>query len=922
MSIAVRDAPPEDLRVEQLRVLVTKRLESAAGAPIAVRVDAELGIERLELGPSAGAGPLRVVESCSPLGLRAALVDHYHHDHGHDHGHHQDQGEHQDQARGGPLVILTTLAEVDLGEDLLARFHKAKLYHLDRWQTVAALFGAHKVSRGLAEKRHLADALISSPRPARYPAAPGTLIDVDFALEALVSHKLGLPDQARTPAGLLVWASTPEAAAALGPLDTDTRTDLDDHLRERYGEVVDAIAALSAAGNAAELVAVGLAAGVVWHPDSGADRARGRFAATWAGQADPAPSVWNALAAAAHQAVVEDDSPDGQAAGWLRRGDEILAAAGADAVAVAHLSRVLPRSFEARLAGAGDAIGAALAVRAETGLGSPGLTRLHEAVGSALDHRGAAVDRGRGERLAMAARLVRALGKAAPEWTTIVDAVSWYDDEGAHLDRARVQVARGDTEPSLAAAYESLIERWDARRGAGNERFAALAVSLGQRVPAELVGGEQIIERVIAPLAESVPVLLIVADGMALATYAELADELAALGWVHHATTDGAGARPAVAVFPTVTEAARTSLFAGTVRTGDQDSERRAFRDHPALAAPSGSSDGEPVVFHRADLVGGSANRVPGEVLDTVAGADRRVVGVVINTVDDHLDKGDQLPVAWTLDTIGPLRELLAAADAAGRAVVITADHGHLVSRDTAQAATSGDAGQRWRRADRAAGQGEIEVRGSRVALGDGTVIMPWSETIRYGTPKAGYHGGITPQEVLVPLAVLSTGEIGEGWQPRSPAKPSWWYTDGPTEIAERVEPAAVARPLVIAPTLFDEPAPAVAVPAAGRPTSTGWVDAVLGSPIYPAQRKKGRLRLTDDQVRALLVALDGFGGDPVDQARLAELAREPVARINGFVGQLQKLCNVDGYPVVSRSGVEVSLDRELLLRQFGGEAR
>ena len=47
------------------------------------------------------------------------------------------------------------------------------------------------------------------------------------------------------------------------------------------------------------------------------------------------------------------------------------------------------------------------------------------------------------------------------------------------------------------------------------------------------------------------------------------------------------------------------------------------------------------------------------------------------------------------------------------------------------------------------------------------------------------------------------------------------------------------------------------------------------------------------------------------------DLAGVPRARINGAIGQLQRLCNVDGYPIVIRDGTDVSLDRELLARQF-----
>jgi hypothetical protein len=46
-----------------------------------------------------------------------------------------------------------------------------------------------------------------------------------------------------------------------------------------------------------------------------------------------------------------------------------------------------------------------------------------------------------------------------------------------------------------------------------------------------------------------------------------------------------------------------------------------------------------------------------------------RVVGVVINAIDDHLTRGDQIQVDWTLDSVLPLRQLLNVAAACGRTV-------------------------------------------------------------------------------------------------------------------------------------------------------------------------------------------------------------------------------------------------------------
>ncbi len=40
-------------------------------------------------------------------------------------------------------VLITSLDEADLGEDVLLRLAKRKLYSLDSWQIVKSLFQAH-----------------------------------------------------------------------------------------------------------------------------------------------------------------------------------------------------------------------------------------------------------------------------------------------------------------------------------------------------------------------------------------------------------------------------------------------------------------------------------------------------------------------------------------------------------------------------------------------------------------------------------------------------------------------------------------------------------------------------------------------------------------------------------------------------------
>ena len=100
------------------------------------------------------------------------------------------------------------------------------------------------------------------------------------------------------------------------------------------------------------------------------------------------------------------------------------------------------------------------------------------------------------------------------------------------------------------------------------------------------------------------------------------------------------------------------------------------------------------------------------------------MVGVVLNTIDDALDKGKPGPAHWTIDEVTYLRQVLDEARRAGRPVILTADHGHVLDRGQgpnggpgqphpANAAQSDSARYRFG----VPGTGEITVRGPRVLI-------------------------------------------------------------------------------------------------------------------------------------------------------------------------------------------------------------
>jgi hypothetical protein len=305
------------------------------------------------------------------------------------------------------------------------------------------------------------------------------------------------------------------------------------------------------------------------------------------------------------------------------------------------------------------------------------------------------------------------------------------------------------------------------------------------------------------------------------------------------------------------------------------------------------------------------------------------VVGAVINAVDDRLRTAQQLRDTWTVEAIRPLGALLQVAREAERIVILTSDHGHVWHRDGPSMAFP-DAGERWRPASDAPGPGEVLVQGTRVrGLHEETrIIVPWQEHIRYGAAKNGYHGGVAPQEMVVPLVLLAdVTSRAPGLQRCELAKPAWW-PEMPSALPTPVVPTTPKPqyrpgelPFPIRPDDIQVPAPRTSRGPGARHQARqpGWTERLLASPVYLTQKQLMRRHAPDDAlVLRCLLALEQQGGVMTPVA-LAQDLDIPVVHLDNLLARLQRLLNIDGYTVlqVDRESNLVTLHMPLLQRQF-----
>jgi hypothetical protein len=851
-------------------------------------------------------GPVRVVLGTSPLAVRIAMADH----------------------PNEFLAVLTPLTARELGEEVTARAWRHSVRRPSPWDAVTSLFKVTQIDPSLRDEAWMVDLLVRLAPPGGYRQPDSRLLDRGTAWRALYQHGLALPVAEPIPAQLLAWAATTAAHDAVERLDAAARANVAAKLAVDVGPAAELLVELAAAGQGSNVVALGLVIDALWPaPDPAArirleERHLGRRSLT-----GPAADDWARTA----RDMLRSGELSSQRAAVLTRAqailDDIDPAGSAD-------SSVLPTGFTRRLERLAEALEAAVV--------TPGAATLRDAettLATVRDHADAARA---GSRLAAADaafRLVRRWTVAgaddpAPVAGDLTTLTRTYLDEGAWVDAARHRIAQGETVASLAAVYRRLLERVDeerrqrdrtyAGRVASEATAAAPAASLDTQRPLRI---EDVLGTVLAPLARQHAVLLLIIDGLSHAAALPFVDDLRTDGW----QLQGPGGRAlsgVLAALPTVTVVSRASLLSGRITTGGQDVERDGFTTSaPLLDVAAGQP---PAVFHKRELRTQDGEIAPA-AREAITDPGQRVVGVVVNAADDHLAKGDQLKLADGLDGIPVLRPLLDDAIQAGRVVVLTSDHGHILGshQRVVGGATSG--GERYRTDDgRDVADDEVRLEGARVV--GGPIVAGADDGIRYNAiAKHGYHGGATPAEVLCPLLVLtSSGVELDGWVPLPPYAPAWWEPESaPVEIDLDDGAAATAVAAPAGPTrdepqlslLEPEPAPTASPASPAAPTSAGsaaWLAQLLSSPRLADQRRlAGRARLDDTDLATLLRVLVASGGT-ASGATLQRTLDLPATRLRGKLEAARSLLDVDGYQVLRiETDGTAALNVDLLVQQF-----
>lgn len=835
---------------------------------------------------------------------------------------HEALARHEADGSERALVLLTPLSEDELGWDVLVRLAKRRLMQLVPWDIVRDLFRAREVDPRITAHRWMAESLLEHIPPNGYtPVATGVL-DADTAWSHVLGQLLGLRN-GRPDADVLLEASIdPGFGARFVRMSDEARRSLETRVEEIAGRLGGMLVRALEAGSARRLLALGLVAEILFPAEGPAGReltgAAVRLEPLLGGIALE-PELGRRWFESSRRVL--ERLGEAQSQFVLQEAEDLLSEVRADAFV--GLSTVLPSAYDRRLSEYGRTLTAFL-------VGQAGTSEVAEALQRVEAHREA---RRPGEterlgRLHMVLRLVRLLESrpsvSAPAGKSLASTVASYVAEGSYVDWARTLLLGGEQVEPLAGAVTQLSDRVRQVREEENRHFAERLAEWHRSASPGVLPVERVLDEVVAPVAARAPVLLLVLDGMSLSSFRQLQQDVKASGWGEWWPDGRTAPLAAVAAVPSITRMSRASLLAGRLTTGTAADEARSFKQHPGLASQSKGSK-LPALFHKGSLAEGAAVGLSEDVRNALRDGAQQVVGVVINVLDDSLAKSDQVVPRWSLDRIRLLEPILFEARLAGRVVVLTSDHGHVLDADST--ALPGGDEERWRQGGAPPGDLEIAISGSRIqtTVGVPEVVVPWSERVRYVRKKAGYHGGATPQEMIVPVAVFAAWDREvEGWAVAAEKAPAWWSSE--PEVPEvpaapllEMRPTRKPRATPVQASLFAEPV----APTSPAAPPADWISALLGSPVYAAQRDlAGRMVQSNDTVRAFLELMDRHQGR-VSRTVLSRALGQAEIRIRGIVAGLQRLLNVDGYPIVSLDEVTdcVELQRDLLRKQFQVEA-
>ena len=118
-------------------------------------------------------------------------------------------------------VLITSLDERELGDDILVRLARRRLFPIDSWQIVKLLFQARAIDPRVTQHGWMAEYLLEAIPADGFPPASGGFLDAETVWPILLDQHMGFVSNRPDLLALLQWSVNAEGVARF-PSDSAT----------------------------------------------------------------------------------------------------------------------------------------------------------------------------------------------------------------------------------------------------------------------------------------------------------------------------------------------------------------------------------------------------------------------------------------------------------------------------------------------------------------------------------------------------------------------------------------------------------------------------------------------------------------------------------------------------------------------------
>ena len=169
-------------------------------------------------------------------------------------------------AASATKVLITSLRDGDVGDDVLLRLAKRRLFEIKPWEIVRSLFDAHVVDPRLTKRRWLAEVLLEILPDEGLPVARGGFLDAETVWALLLEQSMGLTSATPDLTAILKWSLDVKGTERFRNQREEFRNAVIEWLAEKAGPVAEVVLGCIGRLDRPDAVPVGLAAGTVYDP--------------------------------------------------------------------------------------------------------------------------------------------------------------------------------------------------------------------------------------------------------------------------------------------------------------------------------------------------------------------------------------------------------------------------------------------------------------------------------------------------------------------------------------------------------------------------------------------------------------------------------------------------------------------------------